>query len=143
MNAHTQRTAALLALAALGSIAARLHALSYAFTTVAGASGVGYVDAAGAAARFGLPQDVKVDAAGNLYVSDYANFVIRKITPDGVVSTLAGLAGVQGSTNGTGSAARFGLTFGLGLDRDGNLLVTDATYSTIRRITPAGVVAPR
>jgi len=121
-------------------MAVRLPAQSYAFTTVAGSSGVGYVDATGAAARFGILQDVKVDAAGNLYVSDYANFVIRKITPDGVVSTLAGLAGVQGSTNGTGSAARFGLTFGLGLDRDGNLLVTDATYSTIRRVTPAGVV---
>lgn len=109
-------------------------------TTVAGTAGVyGSADGTGTAAEFYCPVAIAVDDLGNLYVADEYNFTFRKIAPDGRVTTLAGAAGVIGSADGTGANARFGYPYGVAVDRDGNLLVTDGT-STIRRITPAGVV---
>src|SRR6185295_15255630 len=103
--------------------------------TVAGSiGGRGYLDATGTAARFNDPHNIAIDANGNLYVSDHGNFVIRKITPAGVVSTLAGTAGMSGSVDGTGSAARFGGPRGLSVDSAGNIFVADAANNTIRRI---------
>jgi sugar lactone lactonase YvrE len=102
--------------------------------------GRGYADGTGTAARFNDPHNIALDADGNLYVSDYANAVIRKITPDRVVSTLAGNPGVTGSADGTGSAARFGGPRGLSVDSAGNIFVADAANNTIRRITPQGAV---
>jgi len=110
-------------------------------TTLAGAAGViGSVDGPGSAAQFYYPFAVAVDSAGNVYVADTNNYTVRKITPAGLVTTLAGLAGNYGSTDGTGSDARFGNLFGIAVDNAGNVYATDDTYSTIRRITPAGVV---
>jgi sugar lactone lactonase YvrE len=112
-----------------------------AVTTLAGSpSQLGATDGQGAAARFFLPYGVAVDAAGNVYVAEGGNHLIRKITPDGLVSTLAGTAMQAGFTNGTGGAARFDTPFGLSIDAAGNLYVADSGNNAIRKVTPAGVV---
>lgn len=107
-------------------------------TTFAGTS-LGMVDGTGTAAAFNNPFGLAFDAAGNLYVSDSHNFAIRKITPAGVVTTLAG-NGSQGSANGTGSAATFSRPIGIATDANGNVYECDLDNHTIRKITPAGVV---
>jgi sugar lactone lactonase YvrE len=110
-------------------------------TTLAGAAGQsGYADGAGGAARFNSPNNLAVDAQGNVYVSDYGNNAVRKITPQGVVSTFAGTT-EAGSADGAGSAARFNGPNSLALDATGNLWLTDAANNTVRKITPAGVVS--
>jgi sugar lactone lactonase YvrE len=78
---------------------------------------------------------------GNIYVGDTSNFTIRQITPARVVTTLAGLANVRGGANGTGSAARFLLPYGMCVDSAGNVYVADADACTIRKIAPGGVVS--
>ena len=110
-------------------------------TTLAGTAGVsGSADGTGAAAKFSDPQDIASDASGNVYVSDTGNHTIRKITPAGVVTTLAGTAGVSGSADGTGATARFDFPHGITNDASGNVYVSDTGNNTIRKITPAGVV---
>ena len=110
-------------------------------STVAGLAGTsGSADGFSGNARFNYPSAVTVDSTGNLYVADTNNFTIRKITPAGVVSTLAGLAGTSGISNGTGSDARFSSPEGVTVDGSGNLYVADTNNHTIRKITPAGAV---
>src|SRR5438445_11619216 len=75
-----------------------------------------------------------------VYLVDNTNPTIRKLTPAGVVTTLAGLAGNSGSADGTGSAARFYRLSGVATDSSGNVYVADSNNHTIRKITPAGVV---
>lgn len=103
--------------------------------------GPGSGDAVGTAAHFKLPSDVVVDSAGNAYVADSYNYTIRKISPAGVVSTLAGKPGVIGATDGVGAAALFAYPISLALDTDGNLYVVDRDNFNIRKITPAGAVS--
>lgn len=111
-------------------------------TTVAGLNGFsGSKDGVGAAARFNSPFGIAVDGSGNLYVSDTGNQIIRKISPAGNVTTIAGLAGTSGTTDGTGSNARFNTPDGIALDSSTNLYVADTRNHTIRKITPAGVVS--
>ncbi len=111
-------------------------------STLAGAAGVsGSADGTGAAAQFAGPNGVAVDGSGNVYVADSWNSTIRKITPAGVVSTLAGTAGVWGSADGAGAQAQFGYPIGVAVDGTGNLFVADSENNTIRKITPAGVVS--
>ena len=113
----------------------------YTWTSLAGQhGGVGSDDGLSSEARFNNPYDVARDAAGNTYVADFGNFTVRKITPQGVVTTLAGLAGVSGSTDGTGSAARFNLVMSIAVDSSINIYVGDSGQS-IRKITPDGVVS--
>jgi sugar lactone lactonase YvrE len=106
-------------------------------TTLAGTAGAtGSDDGTGAAARFTMPTGVALDRAGNLYVTD-AN-AIRKITPAGMVTTLAGVAGTAGSDDGDGAAARFHLPTGIAVDSAGNVYVADQRNAAIRKITPDG-----
>jgi sugar lactone lactonase YvrE len=77
-----------------------------------------------------------VDSARNVYVADTAT--IRKVTAAGVVTTLAGTAGVFGSADGTGAAARFGFPQGVAVDSAGNVYVADTGNFAIRRVTPTG-----
>ena len=113
-------------------------------TTLAGLAGyAGSTDGSGTLARFAGPAGVAVDAAGNLYVADFGNGTIRKVTSAGVVTTLAGLAGNEGSADGTGSAASFQGPSGVALDSATNLYVADSFNNTIRKVSPAGVVTTR
>lgn len=122
-------------------------------TTLAGKAGeFGNADGVGAAARFGFgvfrddiasiqgASGVAADSAGNVYVADGGNNTIRKIGPDGVVSTLAGTAGMRGSADGTGAAAGFADPQAVATDGAGNVYVADTGNATVRKITPAGVV---
>jgi RHS repeat-associated protein len=109
-------------------------------TTIAGQTGSGYVDGASSVAKFNLPCGVAVDASGNVYVADYNNNVIRKVTAAGTVSTFAG-SGAVGSANGTGTSASFNHPFSVAIDGLGNLYVADRLNNMIRMITPAGVVS--
>jgi sugar lactone lactonase YvrE len=111
-------------------------------TTLAGTAGIsGGVDGTGSAARFSYPAGVAVDGSGIVYVADSGNHTIRKVTPAGVVTTLAGTAGSSGSTNGTGSAARFSSPSGVAVDGSGNVYVAESSNHTIRKVTSAGVVS--
>src|SRR2546426_784900 len=110
-------------------------------TTLAGlAVNPGSDDGTGSAARFNSPSGVATDSSGNVYVADRSNYTIRKITPAGVVTTLAGLAGITGSADGTGSAARFYFPNGAATAALCNVSVPDGLPISIRKITPAGVV---
>ena len=110
-------------------------------TTFAGQAGSsGSADGVGSAARFNEPTGMALDRSGNLYVADTYNHTIRKITPAGVVTTLAGTPGGEGGADGTGSAARFSFPRGIAIDVSGNLYVADPGNEEIRRVTPSGVV---
>jgi len=108
-------------------------------STFAGSGTVGYVDATGTAAVFNSPQGLAIDSAGNLYVGDAGNNMIRKITPGAVVSTLAGST-TGGYVDATGTAARFSNPTGVAVDASGNVYVADFRNNVIRKITSAGVV---
>ena len=108
-------------------------------TTFAGVAPAA-TDGTGADARFRQPRALDCDGAGNVYVADTLNSTIRKITPDGVATTLAGAAGETGSADGTGAEARFHQPEGLLAAADGTVYVADTLNHTIRRITAAGVV---
>jgi sugar lactone lactonase YvrE len=108
-------------------------------STLAGSGSRGSNDGTGTTASFGGPAGVAVDSLGNVYVADMGNNLIRKVTPGGVVMTLAG-SGARGSDNGVGTAASFNGPTGVAVDAVGNIYVTDASNEMIRKITPGGVV---
>ena len=110
-------------------------------TTLAGKSAAGSEDGVGANANFNQPSGVAVDAAGNVFVADGQNCEIRKITPAGLVTTLAGSKDVLGGhADGSGATANFYLPYGVAVDGSGNIYVADSGNNEIRKITPAGEV---
>jgi sugar lactone lactonase YvrE len=109
-------------------------------TYAGGATNYGHADGAGSAASFSGPRGIVKDGTGNLYVADDNNHTIRKITPAGVVTTLAGMPGQAGEVDGSGSTARFNAPHGLAIDAAGNLYVADYLGGTIRVVSPTGVV---
>lgn len=123
-------------------IGAPVFAQTYVVTHLAGTrGGGGHQDGQGSAARFLSMDAVAVDRAGNVYVADTGNHTIRKIGPDGMVTTLAGMAGEHGSADGVRSAARFYYPHGIATDGHGIVYVADSWNHTIRRITPGGSVS--
>jgi len=117
-------------------------------TTPAGplvAGSPGYADGTGTSAVFNYPNPIAVDnISGNIYVSDWGGDRIRKITPAGVVTTIAGSTNPTTSTygfvNGTGSAVRFDRVVAMAVDSAGDLYVSDSANNRIRKVTSAGVV---
>ena len=112
------------------------------FTTIAGTAGtvINSAEGTGSAAQFNAPRGVAVDSAGTVYVADSSNHTIRKITPTGVVTTLAGSAGTMGLTDGSGTAARFSVPFDLAVDSAGT--PTAALVTLDRQGAPTtGIIA--
>lgn len=111
-------------------------------TTLAGKVGeLGSADGQGAAARFLFPSAITVDVAGNAYVTDTGNRTLRKISPSGLVSTLAGRVDEMGTADGRGQDARFISPRGIVADGMGNLYVSDSAAKTLRKVSPAGDVS--
>jgi len=109
-------------------------------STFAGSDTEGSGNGTGTAAQFNHPFGVAVDSSGNVFVGDLDNHRIRRITPAGVVSTLAG-TGIRGHADGIGNTAQFNDPLGVAVDSSGNVYVADFRNHRIRRITPAGVVS--
>jgi RHS repeat-associated protein len=108
--------------------------------TTIGKGSCGFANGPPGAAQFKLPRDVAGDATGNLYVADTGNFRVRRIDPQGNVTTLAG-AGTFGGADGPAATATFGLLSGIAVASDGSVLVTDAVFHKLRRIAPDGTVS--
>jgi hypothetical protein len=108
-------------------------------SVLAGKGGSGYAEGTGTNAAFNYPIGVAADYQGNVYVSDNANQRIRKITPSGVVTTLAG-NGISALCDGTGTQASFSSPESLAVDPLGNVYVADGGNHSLRKITPTGVV---
>ena len=132
----------------VGLVLAGCHAASggsvtnYAWANFAGQPGFansGSLDGVGSGAQFYYPSGVSLDTNGNLFVADQSNHTIRKITPAGAVTTIAGSPGVHGSNDGTNGAALFWVPSSVAVDSDGNAFVADTWNNSIRKITPVGV----
>lgn len=116
-----------------------LKATAGVLSTLAGSGVTGLLDGMGTAARFGGPMGIAVDAAGVVYVADQTNNAIRKITPAGKVTTLAG-NGVAGYVDGAGTVARLNKPNDVAVDAEGNLYIVELNNHCVRKITPAGLV---
>jgi len=112
---------------------------SFTVGTFAGSGAVGALDGPAAAATFGFPGGVAVDAQGAVYVADQANHCVRKVTAAGLVSTLAG-TGTRGFADGPGSTAQFNSPMGVAVDAQGTVYVADRLNHRIRAVSPLGVV---
>ena len=99
------------------------------------------IDGSGSDARFLAPLGIAVDLAGNIFVSEFASDVIRKVTPDGTTSTLAGSIGIPGGENGQGDNAHFRNPWSVAVDCFSNVYVADESNFAIRQITPDGRVS--
>ena len=108
-------------------------------STFAGSSTSGNQDGQGANAAFDKPIGIAIDLEDNIYIGDGGNHNIRKITPNGVVTTLAG--GTYGFSDGQGLNAQFTYPSGLTIDKQGNIYVADYENYKIRKITPNGLVS--
>lgn len=111
----------------------------YTVITLAGSTD-GFADGSGTSAKFNSPKGLATDAQGNVYVADYANSSVRKITPSGIVSTFAG-NGLPGYTDDNGTSAQFSYLEGIAADFYGNVYVADPGNGRIRKITSTGIVS--
>lgn len=102
--------------------------------------GIGNFDGTGASARINNPSGITIDSAGNTFIADTRNHTIRKVTPDGVVTTYAGTAGKSGYADGPSASAQFSFPSGVTIDRSGNVYVSDGQNNVIRKINTAGIV---
>jgi hypothetical protein len=110
-------------------------------STLAGSPGAtGTADGHGSAARFNSPASLAVDTTGNVWVADTFSHTIRKVTPDGTVTTAAGTAGTSGNWDGTGTSARFSLPWGIAVGPDASVYVVDGSRSFVRKISSSGQV---
>lgn len=109
-------------------------------STIAGTGVAGFADGNASVAKFSKPTGIALDANLNIYVGDRNNHRIRKITPQGIVSTVAG-TGVAGLMNGNGSVAKFNTPCGITVDAHNNIYVADQLNNCIRKINSTGVVS--
>jgi sugar lactone lactonase YvrE len=123
-----------------GNHAIRRIARSGAVTTVAGTGTAGFANGTGTGASFNQPTGIAVDGASNIYVADRGNNALRKITPAGPVTTLAG-SGVAGFADAAGPQAAFNYPMHVAVDGAANVYVSDIANASIRKITPASVVS--
>ena len=110
-------------------------------STYAGTGNFGTTDGVSDNCTFGQPVGIETDGNGNLFVSDHGTHIIRKISSDGLVTTLAGAAYEAGDADGVGPDARFNKPYGLTIDQDGNIIIADEWNHKIRKITPNGIVS--
>jgi sugar lactone lactonase YvrE len=103
---------------------------------VAGGASPGSADGSGSSASFDSPAGIALDSAGNIYVADSGNNSIRKVTPAGMVTTIAGL--VQGGADGVGVAAQFDNPTAVAVDKSGNIYVADTGNGALREVSPSG-----
>ena len=108
-------------------------------TTIAGNGHHGNINGPGATAEFALPEGIALDNAGNLYVADTGNHLIRKIDSSGNVTTLAG-DGTSGFADAQGTSAKFSFPQGVAVDYQNNVYVADSGNNRIRAIDPNGFV---
>lgn len=109
-------------------------------STIAGSGNFGSSDGIGVASTFGNPTGIECDSIGNIFVADHLTHIIRKIDPNGVVTTIAGTPYVMGAADGPGGVASFARPYGLTLDMEGNILVADEWNHKIRKIDTNGIV---
>ncbi len=107
--------------------------------TVAGRPAAGHRDGAGKDALFWGPDNIAIDQEQNIYIADADNYRIRKLTPDGMVVTIAG-TGVPGYRDGEALSVMFGYPTGIAVDTSGALYVADRRTHTVRKLTPDGRV---
>ena len=118
----------------------RKLATNGAVSTFAGQIGAAGSNNGSTQARFNVPSGIAIDADGNFFVTDTGNHILRKITPAGTVSTIAGLAGQSGFTDGTGATARFNSPLGIAVSSNGTIYVADCGNHLIRTISTGGAV---
>ncbi|WP_299253351.1 T9SS type A sorting domain-containing protein [uncultured Cytophaga sp.] len=111
-----------------------------AFTTLAGAGIAGDVNGTGTNVKFNNPAGIAIDSEGNIYLADVGNNKIKKITPDGIVTTVAG-SGQAGDADGIAATASFDHPRGIAIDAIGNLYITDYGNNKIRLVTSEGIVS--
>ncbi len=121
-----------------GNARIRRVTLAGVVTSIAGSGARGSADGPALVASFMGPSGLAVDSAGNVFMSDAGNHTIRKLSTEGVVSTIAGLAGSPGEVDGVGAGARLWYPASIGIEPSGNLLVT--TQGKVRRVAPSGEV---
>jgi sugar lactone lactonase YvrE len=127
---------------ALNGVVGKITPDGVCFPAFVGNPGIpGSADGTGSSASFHTPSGLAFDSAGNVYVADAGNETIRKITPSGVVTTIAGIVRAAGYTDGPLASATFKSPTALALDPAGNIYVADTGNRAVRKISPAGIVS--